>query len=61
MQRDLLSAYLGLFVTKNGKTLKIKEAYKNYKNYELILNSCIDNLKEMKKIDKSKIYSTFGI
>lgn len=61
MQRDLLSAYLGLFVTKNGKTLKIKEAYKNYKNYEPILNSCIDNLKEVKKIDKSKIHSTFGI
>ena len=61
MQRDLLSAYLGLFITKNGKKLKVKEAKKNYKNYEPILNKCIKDLKELKKTNPSKVYSTFGI
>lgn len=61
MQRDLLSAYLGLFITKNGKKLKVKEAKKNYENYELILNKCIEDLKELKKTNPSKVYSTFGI
>ena len=61
MQRDLLSAYLGLFITKNGKKLKVKEAKKNYKNYEPILNKCIEDLKELKKTNPSKVYSTFGI
>ena len=61
MQRDLLSAYLGLFITKNGKKLKVKEAKKNYKNYEAILNKCIEDLKELKKTNLSKVYSTFGI
>lgn len=61
MQRDLLSAYLGLFVTKNGKTLKIKNSYKNYKNYEPILNDCIENLKKIKLVNPSKVYNTFGL
>ena len=61
MQRDLLSAYLGLFITKNGKKLKVKEAKKNYENYEPILNKCIEDLKKLKKTNPSKVHSTFGI
>ena len=60
MQRDLFSAYLGLFVTKSN-SLSIKKALKNYKNYEPILNKCIKDLKKEKTINPSKIYSTFGI
>ena len=60
MQRDLFSAYLGLFVTKSN-SLSIKKALKNYKNYEPILNKCIEDLKKEKTINPSKIYSTFGI
>ena len=60
MQRDLFSAYLGLFVTKSN-SLSIKKALKNYKNYEPILNKCIEDLKKEKAINPSKIYSTFGI
>ena len=60
MQRDLFSAYLGLFVTKSN-SLNIKKALKNYNNYELILNKCIEDLKKEKNINPSKVYSTFGI
>lgn len=60
MQRDLFSAYLGLFVTKSN-SLSTKKALKNYKNYEPILNKCIEDLKKEKATNPSKIYSTFGI
>lgn len=60
MQRDLFSAYLGLFVTKSN-SLSTKKALKNYKNYEPILNKCIEDLKVLKKNNPQKIVSSFGI
>ena len=60
MQRDLFSAYLALFVSR-GNSLNIKEAKRNYGDYEPILNKCITNLRETKMIEPHKINKSFGI
>lgn len=60
MQRDLFSAYLALFVSSTNK-LNLKQAKKNYPNYEPILNQCLEQLKVLKETEPHKIPTSFGI
>jgi len=61
MQRDLFSAYLGLWVSKTTKKLNIKKANKNYEEYKPILEKCIEDLRILKQTNPELIISTFGI
>lgn len=61
MQRDLFSAYLGLWVATSTNILNIKKAHKNYNIYKPLLEKCITDLKILKKTNPELIISTFGI
>lgn len=61
IQRDILSSYLGLYVSKNGKTVNLKKARKDFENYKPLIDKCMKELTELKKIKSNKICSTFGI
>jgi hypothetical protein len=57
-QRDLFSAFLAKHVTKSHK-LSLKEANKEWDKIKPLLETCVSDLKEMKK--ERKLISTFGV
>ena len=61
IQRDILSAYLGRYVSKSGKSVNLKKARKYFEEYEKLIDDCMNELKELKKTKSNKICSSFGI
>lgn len=61
IQRDILSAFLGLYVPKSGKSVNLKKARKDFEAYKPLIDDCMKELKELKKANSNKICSTFGI
>jgi hypothetical protein len=54
----LFSAFLAKHVTKSHK-LSLKEANNEWDKIKALLETCVSDLKEMKK--KRKLISTFGV
>lgn len=61
MQRDIYSAYLAIFINKDGKKLNIKKAKNNYEDYKPSMDRCVEKLKAIKKTNPKRISSSFGI
>ena len=59
MQRDIFSAYLTLFVNASNQ-LNTKKAQKNYSSFEPIMNQCLSELKQLKKVSSHKVIASFG-